>query len=240
VRIQPREAEVLDPTQRSGGQRVDGVVRCRLPPRHLLEERPHLRPVHADDSSRERLRWRTVLPLAKHTLDLLALGAAAGAAVALLLALAAHLRVARLRRGLRTLEGPEGPQSVLEAIGATRRDTAELRQRIEAARTELDGARADLADALRHVAVVRYDAFGDMGGRLSFTAALLDDAGDGLVLTSIHGRSEARTYAKGIKGGKSEQSLSPEEEQSIELALRGPGSRGSGVRGSGARGTARG
>jgi len=112
---------------------------------------------------------------------------------------------------------------VLEVVAASRRDTADLRQQISAARGELDAARADLADALRHVAVVRYDAFGDMGGRLSFTAALLDDAGDGLVLTSIHGRTEARTYAKGIKAGKSEQSLSPEEEQSIELALKGPG-----------------
>jgi hypothetical protein len=163
-----------------------------------------------------------VLPLAKHTLDLLALGAAAGAALALVLAVAAHLRVGRLRRGFRALEGPDGPQSVLEAITATRRETADLRQQLTDARGELARARDDLADALRHVAVVRYDAFGDMGGRLSFTAALLDDAGDGLVLTSIHGRSEARTYAKGVKGAKSEQSLSPEEEQAIELALKGP------------------
>jgi len=164
-----------------------------------------------------------VLPLAKHTADLVALGAAVGAAVALLLALAAHVRVSRLRHGFRALEGPNGPESVLEAIAGTRRETTELRQQVSAAHQELARARADLADALRHVAVVRYDAFGDMGGRLSFTAALLDDAGDGLVLTSIHGRSEARTYAKGVKGGKSEQSLSPEEEQSIELALKGPG-----------------
>lgn len=164
-----------------------------------------------------------MLPLATHTVDLLALGAAAGAVVALLLAVGAHARVARLRRGFRALEGPDGPQSVLEAIGSTRRETVDLREQIEGARGELARARADLADALRHVAVVRYDAFGDMGGRLSFTAALLDDAGDGLVLTSIHGRSEARTYAKGIKAGKSEQSLSPEEEQSIVLALKGPG-----------------
>jgi hypothetical protein len=163
-----------------------------------------------------------VLPLAKHTADLVALGAAAGAVVALLLALAAHVRVSRLRHGFRALEGADGPESVLDAIAATRRETAELRQQVSAAHQELARARADLADALRHVAVVRYDAFGDMGGRLSFTAALLDDAGDGLVLTSIHGRSEARTYAKGVKAGKSEQTLSPEEEQSIELAMKGP------------------
>jgi hypothetical protein len=92
---------------------------------------------------------------------------------------------------------------------------------METLRATVDHARRDLADALRHVAVVRYDAFGDMGGRLSFTVALLDDASDGLVLTAIHGRSESRTYAKGVKSGASEQALSPEEQQAIDLAMRG-------------------
>ena len=54
-----------------------------------------------------------------------------------------------------------------------------------------------MRQSLRNVAVVRYDAFGDMGGRLSFSAALLDDIGDGIVLSSINGRGESRTYAKG-------------------------------------------
>ena len=69
--------------------------------------------------------------------------------------------------------------------------------------------------AMRHVAVVRYDAFGDMGGMLSFSAALCDDNGDGLVISSINGRSETRTYAKSLVGGQSDHSLSPEEKQAI-------------------------
>ena len=77
-----------------------------------------------------------------------------------------------------------------------------------------------ITQALRHVAVVRYDAFQDMGGRMSFSAALLDDAGDGLVLTSINGRSETRTYAKGVKAGASEHPLSPEEVQVVDHAMR--------------------
>ena len=75
--------------------------------------------------------------------------------------------------------------------------------------------------ALRHVAVVRYDAFGDMGGHLSFSAALLDDNGDGLVLSSINGRTETRTYAKPLVGLQSEHTLSPEENEAIENARRG-------------------
>jgi hypothetical protein len=50
---------------------------------------------------------------------------------------------------------------------------------------------------------------------------MLDDGGDGLVLTAIHGRSETRSYIKGVKGGSSEASLSPEELQAISYALKG-------------------
>ena len=85
-------------------------------------------------------------------------------------------------------------------------------------RQEVAALRAEAAGALRHLAVVRYDAFGDMGGHLSWSLALLDDGGDGVVLTSIHGRSDARTYAKNVAGWSSEQQLSPEEEDAITHA----------------------
>lgn len=85
-------------------------------------------------------------------------------------------------------------------------------------RREVAALRAETAGALRHLAVVRYDAFGDMGGRLSWSLALLDDRGDGVIVTSIHGRSEARTYAKTVAGWTSEQTLSPEETEAVKHA----------------------
>ena len=84
------------------------------------------------------------------------------------------------------------------------------------------GPRADLARALRHVSVVRYDAYGDLAGRYSFSAALLDDSGDGLIITSIHGRNENRLYLKGIAQGNPDIELSPEEEQAV-VAAKGDG-----------------
>ena len=57
-----------------------------------------------------------------------------------------------------------------------------------------------------------------MGGHLSWSLALADDGGDGVVLTSIHGRSDARTYAKTISGWSSDQQLSPEEEEALTHA----------------------
>jgi hypothetical protein len=64
-----------------------------------------------------------------------------------------------------------------------------------------------------------------MGGRLSFSAALLNDHGDGIVITSINGRSETRTYAKPVKGLTSEHNLSEEEREAIAAALDREGER---------------
>ncbi len=82
-------------------------------------------------------------------------------------------------------------------------------------RREVAALKAEAAGSLRHVAVVRYDAFGDMGGHLSWSVALVDDAGDGVLITSIHGRSEARTYAKSVTAWSCEQPLSDEEAQAL-------------------------
>ena len=116
------------------------------------------------------------------------------------------------------------------AVVALRRGRPGRRLRVDPAtvpadvaglRGEVQALRGEVAEALRHLAVVRYDAFGDMGGRMSWSVAVLDDRGNGVVLTSIHGRSEARTYAKGVTGWVCEQALSPEEEQAVTLAKAG-------------------
>ena len=108
----------------------------------------------------------------------------------------------------------------VSGLAAHTRDVEALRAEVASLRTEVQRQRAELSDAVRHVSVVRYDAFGDMGGRLSFSAALLDDGGDGIVLTAIHGRTDTRTYVKGILGGTADQ-LSPEEKEAITVALTG-------------------
>ncbi len=100
----------------------------------------------------------------------------------------------------------------------SRRNPAHVPADVEGLRGEVQALRVEAADALRHLAVVRYDAFGDMGGHLSWSLALLDDSGNGVVLTSIHGRSEARTYAKNISSWSCEQAMSPEEEEAVKFA----------------------
>jgi hypothetical protein len=79
-----------------------------------------------------------------------------------------------------------------------------------------------LEGAVRHVGLVRYDAFEDVGGRLSFSCALLDDHSNGVVMTSINGRQDTRVYAKPVTDGKSPYNLSLEEEEAIRQALARP------------------
>jgi uncharacterized protein YlxW (UPF0749 family) len=126
------------------------------------------------------------------------------AVISLLVALAALLlALVSLRRGQASGQRPS-EEALPEDVHGLRQEVAALR--------------AETRDALRHLAVVRYDAFGDMGGHLSWSLALLDDSGHGVVLTSIHGRAEARTYAKSITAWRCEQQLSPEESEAIEHA----------------------
>lgn len=136
--------------------------------------------------------------------------------LALLLAVAALATavLALLRPGDR--RGSTG--STASRIPGLRRRRAIEPLTPEEVSAEISALNADAASALRHVAVVRYDAFGDMGGHLSWSLALLDDGGDGVVLTSIHGRSDSRTYAKNVSGWSASQQLSPEEEEAVDLA----------------------
>lgn len=69
-----------------------------------------------------------------------------------------------------------------------------------------------------NLAMIRYNAFGDTGSDLSFSLALVDDAQNGVVITSIYGREESRTYAKPLEAGKSVYNLSEEELMAIKKA----------------------
>jgi len=78
----------------------------------------------------------------------------------------------------------------------------------------------DMERHIQNVALVRYSAFEQGGGELSFSAAMLDKKGDGVIFTSIFGRDEARFYGKPVKAGKSEYNLSDEEKQAIKEAMK--------------------
>ncbi len=121
---------------------------------------------------------------------------------------------------------PRGPIEMDEILQQILDGQATKIERLEAAVRSL--ATTDrrqevlIRGAVRHMGLVRYDAFEDVGGRLSFSCALLDDQASGVVMTSINGRHDTRVYAKPILDGQSSYDLSVEEEEAIRQALAGP------------------
>ncbi len=67
--------------------------------------------------------------------------------------------------------------------------------------------------------LLRFKAFENTGGDQSFALAILDEAGNGFVLSSIFGREESRVYCKPISKGVSNYALSNEEKEAIHKAL---------------------
>lgn len=165
--------------------------------------------------------------------------------VALVAAYCALRTLAKVRRDTRLLargtRGPNGQQSLIEVTSRHAELTASVAEQVEQLRTHVDTARTELhgeveaaraealaalaqrteseSGALRHVALVRYDAFTEMSGRMSFSLAILDDAGDGVTITAMTGRTDTRVYAKAIAAGEGEHDLSPEESQAVSAAM---------------------
>lgn len=113
-----------------------------------------------------------------------------------------------------------GALLALVAMNRARRMAALTARRI---RSELAASGPLDPRAIRDVAVVRYDALEEMAGQLSFSVAMLNAHGDGVVLTSINGRTETRTYAKVVADGRGVHQLSPEEEHAVRSAQLGHG-----------------
>ena len=78
--------------------------------------------------------------------------------------------------------------------------------------------------AFQKLGLVKYDAFKEMGGKLSFTLALLDENNNGFLMNSVHSSDGCYSYTKRVKNGDSEIALSNEEKVAIERAMKGTAS----------------
>jgi hypothetical protein len=157
------------------------------------------------------------------TTGIVAIAAAATAAVALVCCAALARSLRRTRRAQRIVLGDGSERDVIahgtelqEAFAALQQYVGEVAERIDG---RLGVAEDVLAGAIKHRALVRYDAYNELSGQQSMSIALLDDRSSGVVLSCIHHRDQARVYAKQIRQGQAELELSPEEVQALRTAL---------------------
>jgi hypothetical protein len=155
------------------------------------------------------------MDLSTRTLSLIALIAIGLSVLAIVFAIVGS--------GARRPRARTGPIPMDDALRGVLEGQAAQIQRLEQAVRVLNGTdkrqQVLIEGAVRHVSLLRYDAFEDVGGRLSFSCAMLDDHGSGVILTSINGRQETRVYAKPINEGASTYNLSVEESEAIRQAL---------------------
>ena len=128
-------------------------------------------------------------------------------------------RLNKLQRRMFTLTWGAEEVDVLEAVSEHIRKVEEASRRQDRIIREQQRINERLGRTLQKVGLVRYNAFDDIGGELSFSLSLLSDEGDGIVLSNIRGRNESMVYAKRIEGGRSKVTLSEEEEEAVSRAM---------------------
>jgi uncharacterized protein DUF4446 len=130
-----------------------------------------------------------------------------------------HRSEGLLRRRLRGLIGDGEGAGLDELLDRQFRRLDTVTERVEALNRlhrELEGLSQR---SIQKVGVIRFNPFADTGGDQSFAIALLDADGNGLVLSSLHGRADTRVFAKQVQGGRSKHALSDEEQDAIRKAL---------------------
>ena len=149
----------------------------------------------------------------------IAIAAAAVAVIGLVIVLVLNARLRRVRAAQLTLQGEGGGDLVDFAVA--------LQGRVDGLHRALDEVTASLGRLERRVdatvsrlAVVRYDAYENTGGHQSASVALLNSARSGVVLSAIQGRDYARIYIKELDNGRAAVSLSPEEQEAVERAMK--------------------
>jgi hypothetical protein len=161
--------------------------------------------------------------LTTEQLTLALAGVAAFALLCFFFVIVFAFKLRRIRKEYTVLRGEGGDRDIISAVSRWVKQVKATDQRVDEMLKHQEAIAAQARLALQRFHMVRYDAFDDMGGRLSFSAALLDDHGDGVVITSINGRTETRTYAKPVQGLTSDHNLSEEEREAIAGAVAGYG-----------------
>lgn len=135
--------------------------------------------------------------------------------IALVLAVGAAIRVAGLNRKLSAI--PKGGD-VFDAIRGLDHDLTQVESAVQEMRPILESLARRMPGAIRHAAVVAYDAHDDQAGRLSRSIALLNERHDGLVVTLLAGRQETLFFSKMVRKGIGVEPLSPEEQSAVDQA----------------------
>lgn len=147
-----------------------------------------------------------------------------GAVIVLLLiviiVLIAQMRkTGKLARRLAQFTTGKDGKSLEEDIAALYEDNHFLKNQVDTNRKDIRTLFKNMESAYQKMGMVKYDAFNQMGGQLSFCLAMLDENNNGFILNSVHSTEGCYSYTKEIKNGESVLDLGKEEAEALALAV---------------------
>lgn len=128
-------------------------------------------------------------------------------------------RLGKAVRAYRELVRDEAGGSLHDRLAGSAEQSVRASERMGQIEALYAGVDERSRRSLQHIGIVRFNPFEDTGSDQSFAIALLDDARDGIVISSLHGRANTRLFAKPVNEGTSTHTLSDEEAEAIRLAL---------------------
>lgn len=116
------------------------------------------------------------------------------------------------------MKGKDG-SSLEKDIVSLYEDNQFLKSSVEKDKKDIKTLFKNMESTFQKVGIVKYDAFQQMGGKLSFSLALLNEKNDGFIINSVHSSDGCYSYTKEIRGGQSEISLGNEEKVALDIAM---------------------
>lgn len=124
-----------------------------------------------------------------------------------------EIRLGKLFRGKKA----QNLEHVLIDMGTFMDELDAAHRKIEARMDEMNHR---VKRSIQGVETVRFNPFSDAGGNQSFATALLNEEGDGVVISSLYSRDKVSVYSKPVRGHESEYPLTKEEHDALSKAKR--------------------
>jgi hypothetical protein len=146
---------------------------------------------------------------------------AALALVSLIISLIILVKFVKLNKRYQKFMQGNTARSLEEDLVRLYEDTKYVKLSVEKNRKDIAILYEKVATAFQKIGLVKYDAFQQMGGKLSFCLALLDEEDNGFILNAVHSADGCYTYTKDVVAGESTVLLGEEEKKALEMAMSG-------------------
>ncbi len=150
--------------------------------------------------------------------DYIILGLAGAAVILFILWIVNIVQISSLKKKYKLFMGGKDAKSLEEVLSGKLNQIDSLISANAANEVNIDKLFRKMKFTFQKAGLIKYDAFNEMGGKLSFSLALLNETDDGFVLNAVHSREGCYTYIKEIIEGNSVIVLSEEEKEALDMA----------------------